>query len=201
METIYPADLMLFDAANGQGDQNSFVNKMIKRVGQPPHGQKVAYSHVGVSVSPISAFDDMSIVGEMTWDRLRLANIFKYYLGSKIMIFRHSGLSMDSRQNIAGHFRKNVGKKYGWRKIIAHAADYPIVFALSHLLNRPVNARVFSSLLGSENSVCSGEVARAYNSVGSTTFNMRAHTVQPNDIHRYCEKTEYMELIYDGFVG
>ena len=193
------ADLFLMDAANGSGDQNAIVSKLIKIFETEPYGKKAKHSHVGVSLT-LGYTKDIHF-GEMTWPKLRLIKLSTYHKGTKATVYRHKYITQEQRELVCEYFRRNEGKAYGWLKIIAHALDYPFVRILSRLFRKPVRFRLFTSILFADSSVCSGMVARAYDKAGLTTFGMRPGTVQPDDIYEYCNRPDSpFEKVFEGII-
>ena len=107
-----PGDVVLF---HGSG----WLSAAIRRFSMSPGEDRPAvFNHVGIAVSSGELVEALSHVVRSSLDK-RI-----HETGQKIMIARDNSIGEDKRAALALYASRQVGRHYGYGKIIAHAGDY-----------------------------------------------------------------------------
>jgi hypothetical protein len=136
---------------------------------------------------------------EALW-RVRSGPIWQFYgppAGKKraqIAIYRIVNLSFEQRIEVAQAAYEFLGRRYGWWKLVAHAADSIV----SRELHREVY--LFRRLLCSKRyPICSFLVEAAFERVGIDFA--PDQSADPDHIHDYCERDNNSMLVFQGVLG
>lgn len=155
---------------------NAFVSRAIRwftrRVGE----DRTKVNHVGIIVEPGTELDAIAVEALTT---VREHSLGRYARKAKtsVAVFRPVGLSGPEIETIVAQARIHVGRKYGYRKVAAHLADWVLQ-----------GAYVFRRLTRDGNyPICSWIVAYAFHAVGKN-FGVEPGAANPDDIWDFVDR-------------
>jgi uncharacterized protein YycO len=161
---ILPGDVVLFAS-------NSILSKGLKFFQTKPNDHTVTWTnHVGIAVNELQLVEARKEV--------ELNNLEQRAKEEPMMIARISSLNNRERELLAKYALKQIGKPYGYTKILGHLLDYYV----SKFTGK--DAYAFRKLLKSNRyPICSWVVAWAYSEVLGLEFNdVPPAYCQPDDI-------------------
>jgi hypothetical protein len=153
-----------------QGD--SFVSKAIRFFTRSTGESRTMVNHVGV-VTSAGPVEDAKVVEALS--KVKRRKLSKYKGGkTKVAVFRPVGLDDNEISNIVVYANKQVGKDYGYVKIVAHLLDWCLG-----------GVYVFRKMARMEKyPICSWLVAYAYDEVGQD-FGVEPWAADPDHIWDY----------------
>lgn len=163
-----PGDIVLVS------DKNSMLAKLICRFSTTASDTSLSkFSHAAIVVSTGTTKNLIEALST----GVKRTSLSKYSNGYRILIARHKGLSFFNKLSIIGSAEKYIGKKYGYKLLAGHFADY----LCSKITGR--NVYYFRKITGNNNyPICSWVVSHAYDRAGLRFLNLDPDLVQPDDI-------------------
>lgn len=205
---IYPvlngADI-IFTAAQGGG----FISRRIMGATRTCNEPETRASHVAL-ISVPAPYMPNSVLIEETHPHQDTAPLSKYLKpGINTIIYRRIGISPNQKKAIINAARADIGKRYGYGKILLFIADawlgkivsFPICM-LGKMFGRTwrgIEFPIFSRLNITRDLVCSQTVARYYYEQAGISFGRHWLTQNPDSMLDYCEAHPFeWRLIYDS---
>ncbi len=181
---LKPADIFLTRG-------NSFLSKAIRFFSRTIGESRTKVNHVGMTVDEGSLHDckvveALSKVKEHTlWDQ------YGPLKTDLVAVFRPTNLTLEEISLIVKTAKKQVGRKYGYLKIVAHLLDWILLGA--YLFRRLTNDGNYP--------ICSWLVAHAY-SKANKDFGCDVGAAEPDDIWDFVIKNpdKYQEIYHLGSI-
>lgn len=150
---------------------NTFISKMIKKCTQKIGEEKTVINHVGIFPETYSRCVIEALNTVVCRDVI-------YAYGDadvSLAIFRAKNISKEDKAKISKYAFNQVGKKYGYLKIVAHFMDW--VIGDYYFFRRLTHSQKYP--------ICSWLVAYAYASAGYN-FGVKPGQATPDDIWDFC---------------
>lgn len=165
---LEPGDIVLVSK------KHSLLAKLICRFSTTASDTSISkFSHTAIVVSTGTT----KKIIEALSTGVKRSSLSKYSNGYRILIARHKELSFFNKISIVRTAEKYIGKKYGYKTLAGHFADY----LCSKLIGR--NVYYFRKIAGNNNfPICSWIVSHAYDRDGIRFLNLDPDLVQPDDI-------------------
>jgi hypothetical protein len=161
---LLPCDIIL---TRGQGLISSGIRVLTRHIGE----SRTLVNHVGVCVEA-GDFKTCKIVEAL--HKVECHSLWDEYGPEKedhVSIFRPRNMSNKEQYLVAKYAYEQVGKSYGYMKIITHALDY--FMGGAYVFRRLTNSSRYP--------ICSWIVAHAFKQTGRN-FGVKPGAAQPDDI-------------------
>ena len=165
---LQPADIVCTRSKSTLG---KIIRFLTRRIGEA----RTKVNHVGVITEGGTSSNAVIVEALKTVRRAWLGEAYGGKSAPDVAIFRPLNLTENERFVVAAKAEGYVGRKYGYLKLLTHAADW--------LLQ---GAYVFRRLTGSDKyPICSWLVAQAFAFVGKD-FGVKPGAATPDDIWDFC---------------
>lgn len=179
METIIkPGDVFLTRG-------HSILSWLIRICSRGPFERKTMVNHVGIVVEE-GTLQTCVVVEALS--KVKKHKLWKRYgppNDDSVAIFRPTNLTKEEIDEIVNYAEKQVGRKYGYLKIVAHLLDW--FFFGIYFFRRFTNSSKYP--------ICSWLVAYSFSEVGKY-FNVAPGAAEPDDIWDFVttHKDKYTEV-------
>lgn len=161
---LQPADIFLTRG-------NSLISKAIRFFSRSIGESRTKVNHVGVVVSEGTLQDAVVVEALSTVKKHTLWKQYGPLSGDLVAIYRPLNLTNDEIKIIVAEAEQEVGRKYGYLKIVAHLLDW--IFLGIYFFRRFTNNGIYP--------ICSWLVAHAYSKAGKH-FGCDPGAAEPDDI-------------------
>jgi len=164
---------------------NSWVSRMIRWFSTSMGEKETWTNHSAMVINSGCSLDEPTIIEAL--HKVKINSLYKYMKKDTPFVVHRLKRQLSSKQEKALHLAacKNIGRRYGYFKIIVHAMD--------KLLN---NQYVFRRILYSDQfPICSWVVAHCYEEAG-LSLGGHADELQPDDILDFLERSPDFYEVY-----
>ena len=145
--------------------------------------EKTEANHVGLITWPGSKMN--AFITEALWTVKNHSLFDKYHKNGEVAVYRPRNLTLTQSLKILDYMSENVGRRYGWWKILFH---------LGYKLTGW--RKLLKPMFIDERPICSYLVARAFSKAG-LNFGVAARSANPDDMMDFCrDNPDKYELVH-----